>query len=122
MKWLISFLMVYSSLLSDVIAVASDGESLKSNISSQASRCNYYIFIDERGKILEIIQNPHKDVKGGASSKLVEMLKSKKASNIIASDFGEKLTISLEDNGIKYTFYKGNIKKYIQSELIKTKK
>ena len=119
MKWIIGLLIVCSALLSDVIAVASDGNNLKSSISSQASRCDYYIFIDENGKILEALQNPHKDVKGGASSRLVEMLKEKKASQIIASDFGEKLTMSLESNDIKYTYYEGNINGFVQEVLKK---
>ena len=50
MKWIIGLLMVWSALLSDVIAVASDGNNLKSSISSQASRCDYYIFIDNKDR------------------------------------------------------------------------
>ena len=60
MKWLVLIVMVCSGLFSDIIAVASSGNSLNSNISSKASRCNYYIFIDENGKTLEVLQNPHK--------------------------------------------------------------
>lgn len=119
MKWLVGVLIVCSSLFSDVIAVASDGENLNSNISSKASRCNYYIFMDEHGKILETLQNSHKDIKGGASSKLIEMLNKKNVSHFIASNFGEKLTISLESNNIKYTIQKGTINTFIQQMIKK---
>lgn len=114
MKWIVGLLIVCSSLFSDVIAIAGDGETLASNISSKASRCTHYIFIDENGKVLEIVQNPHKDIKGGASSRLVEMLSSKKVSHFIASNFGDKLIKSLDSNSIKYTTYKGTINDFIQ--------
>ena len=118
MKWLFGIVIVCSSLFSDVIAVASDGDNLSSNISSKASRCNYYFFIDKNGKTLEILKNSHKDIKGGASSKLVEMLKNKKVSHFVASSLGDKLENSLNSNKIKYTIYTGNINTFIE-QLVK---
>ena len=119
MKFLAGLLIVCISLFSDVIVIASDGDSLNSNISSKASRCNYYIFIDQNGKTLEILQNSHKDAKGGASSKLTKMLNTKNASHFIASNFGEKLVTSLDSNSIKYTIYKGTINTFIKQVLKK---
>ena len=115
MKWIIGLLIVCSSLFADTIVVASDGNTLNANISAEASRCAYYVFIDSEGKVLEMLQNPHKDVQGGASSKLVAMLKEKKVSHMIALNFGEKLIRHLESNHIKYTIYKGDINSAIQS-------
>ena len=109
MKWLVGLLIVCSSLFSNVIAVASDGDNINSNISSKASRCNYYILINKSGNVLEIIPNSNKDIKGGASSKLIEMLNRKKVSHLIASSFGDKLMMSLDSNNIKYTIFKGKI-------------
>ena len=119
MKWIGGLLMFYSSLFSGMIAIASDGDNLNSNISSKASRCNYYVFIDKNGKALEVLQNAHKDIKGGASSKLVEMLNRKKVSHLIASSFGEKLILSLDSNNIKYTVFRGNINTFIEQAVKK---
>ena len=119
MKWLVLIVMVCSGLFSDIIAVASNGNSLNSNISSKASRCNYYILIDENGKTLEVLQNPHKDVRGGASSKLIDMIHNKKVSHLIASNFGDKLTASLNSHNIKYTIYKGKINTFIENVIKK---
>ena len=119
MRWFIGLLLVWSSLFADITVVASDGDSLTSKISSQASRCDYYIVIDEQGKVLETIQNSHKDVKGGASSKLVTMLKRKNISRMIAARFGDKLISALESSNIKYTVYEGDIHsavKYIKTQ------
>ena len=115
MKWIIGLLIVCSSLFSNVIVVASDSNTLNATISEEASRCSYYIFLDDKGKVLEIVQNPHKDVRGGASSKLVAMLKEKKVSHMIASNFGDKLIGYLEENHIKYTLHKGDVNSAIQS-------
>ncbi len=119
MKFLAGLLIVCISLFSDIIVVASDGDSLNSNISSQASRCNYYIFIDQNGKLLEVLSNSHKETRGGASSKLTEMLNTKNASHFIASSFGEKLVTSLDSNSIKYTIYKGTVNIFIEQVLKK---
>lgn len=114
MRWIVGLLIVCSSLFSDVIAIASDGDTLNSNISSKASRCTHYVFVDEKGKVLEIVQNPHKDIRGGASNQLVEMLSNKKVSHFIASNFGDKLLKLLDSKSIVYTAHKGTINAVIQ--------
>ncbi len=115
MKWIVGLLIVCSSLFSDITVVASDGNTLNATISSEASRCAYYVYFDSEGKVLEIVQNPHKDVHGGASSKLLAMLKEKKVSHMIAANFGDKLIGYLEENHIKYTVHKGDVNSAIQS-------
>ena len=119
MKWLVLIVMIYSGLFSDVIVIASDGNSLNSDISSKASRCNYYIFLDENGNTLEVLQNPHQDVFGGASSKLIDMIHNKKVSHLVAASFGDKLTASLNSNNIKHTIHKGEINTFIEDVIKK---
>jgi predicted Fe-Mo cluster-binding NifX family protein len=113
--WIIGLLMVCSSAFADVIMVASDGNTLNATISSETSRCSHYILLDGEGNVLEIIENPHKYVQGGASLKLVTMLNDKKVSHIISSNFGDKLIGHLQSNDIKYTVHKGDINSVIQS-------
>ncbi len=115
MKWFIGVLIICSSLFSNVTVVASTGDTLEAEIAAEASRCDYYVFFDNEGKVLETMKNPHKDVQGGASSKLVAMLKEKKVSHMIASNFGDKLIKHLRSNHIKYTIRKGGISDVIQS-------
>ncbi len=115
MKWILGLLILCSSLFSDITVLASDGNTLNAKVSSKASRCSYYIFLNSEGKVLETMKNPHKDVQGGASSKLVAMLKEKKVSHMIASNFGNKLIKHLRSNHIKYTIRKGGISDVIQS-------
>ena len=49
-----------------LIAVASEGKTLKDSISQVAGRCPYFIFINSTGKILEAVDNPYKDEGGSA--------------------------------------------------------
>jgi len=114
MKWLIGVLIVCSSLWSDVIVIASDSDTLSSNISSNASRSDYYILINEKGNTLEIVSNSFKDIQGGASSKLVEMLKNKQASHFVAASLGNKLENSLKSHKIKYTIFDGSVNTFIE--------
>ena len=120
MKWFLGLLVLFSTLYADVTVIASDGKVLASSVSEKASRCDYYFVIDGSGKVLETVQNAHKDVRGGASSKLVALLKDRKASHIIAASFGEKLIGSLQSNDIRYTVYRGTVKSAIE-QLIKSR-
>ncbi len=112
MKWLVTLFVLLSSLYADVTVIASDGDSVTANISSKASRSDYYVVVDNSGMI-EVMENRHKDVKGGASSALVTMLKEHKATHIIAASFGDKLISALKSNNIKYTMATGSVKNAI---------
>jgi len=114
MKWLVGVFIVCSSLWSDVTVIASEGDTLSSNVSLNASRSDYYIFIDEKGNTLEVLNNSFKDIKGGASSKLVDMLKNKQVSHFVAANLGDKLENALNSNKIKYTIFNGSVNAYIQ--------
>lgn len=109
MRWFLGLLVIVSTFYSDIAVVASDGKDLTSDVSSKASRCDYYIFIDKSGDVLEVIQNTHKDVSGGASNKLVAMLNEKRVSHIIAASFGDKLIGALQSNDISHTVHIGSV-------------
>ena len=109
MKLLIGILVLCSTLYSDVTVIASDGDVVTANVSSKASRCDYYIFVDQNGKVTEIIENRHKEVRGGASSALVTMLKERQATHFIAASFGDKLVSALRANNIRYTVVTGSV-------------
>ena len=113
MKWFIGILVLFSTLYSDVTVVASDGKVVTANVSSKASRCDYYIFVDQNGKVIEVIENGHKEVRGGASSALVTLLKERKATHLIAASFGDKLVSALKSNNIKHTIATGSVKNAI---------
>ena len=118
MKYIIALLFLFSTLYSDVTVVASDGNTLSSSVSSKASRCDYYVFIDKSGKVIEVLENGHKEVRGGASSALVTMLKEKNATHFIASSLGTKLVEALRSSKIEYTVYTGSVESAVE-DLVK---
>ncbi len=113
MKFFIGILVLVSALYSDITVVASDGDSVTANVSSKASRCDYYIFVDQSGNVIEVIENGHKEVRGGASSALVTMLKERQATHFVAANFGDKLVSALKSNNITYTVTTGSVKNAI---------
>ncbi|MEN8148161.1 MAG: NifB/NifX family molybdenum-iron cluster-binding protein [Campylobacterota bacterium] len=118
MRWFLGLFVLLGTLYADITVVASDGKALTSSVSEKASRCDYYFVIDESGKIIEVIENRHKDVRGGASSALVTMLKEKKATHFIASSLGTKLVDALQSSSIHYTVYAGSVESAVK-DLVK---
>ena len=113
MRWLFSLLFVVGSLWAEVVVVASEGENIKASVSADASRCNYYIFVNKEGKMLKSMKNPHQNVSGGASSHLIELLQTEQASHFIAARVGMKLENALISNKIAYTIFNGSVNEAI---------
>jgi len=41
-----------------IIAVGSDGDTLKASVSHLAARCPYFLIVVGKGKLLEAVENP----------------------------------------------------------------
>ena len=85
-----------------VIAVASDGETLKAAVSDVAARCPYFLIVDNKGTLLEAVENPYKDNKGGAGAAAANFLAEKNVTIVIAGNFGNKMKDALETNEIAF--------------------
>jgi len=96
-----------SEMTSGMIAVSVDEKIQPVNVSSQAARCAYYMIFDNKGKFLEFVDNPIKDVHGGAGTSAANFLGNKGVTVVIAEDFGYKMINALESNGIKFIEFKG---------------
>jgi predicted Fe-Mo cluster-binding NifX family protein len=100
------------------IAVVSDGNTAASAVSSVAARGSYFLIFDGKGKLIEAINNPHKDAGGGSSHLVVDYLSGKGVTMIIAGTFGNKMIAAMESKLINYLTFKGTavdaIKKVIQ--------
>ena len=108
--------MIYANQEVDVkIAVASNNKESTSNVSSLAGRCPYYIIFDSTGKFVEVIENPYKDVRGGAGSSTADYLAEKRVTMVIAETFGGKMINAMKSKGITYYEFEG-----IASDAVKT--
>jgi predicted Fe-Mo cluster-binding NifX family protein len=90
-----------------IIAVASDGETLKANVSHTAARCPYFLIVDSEGKLLEAVENPYKDIRGGAGVSAANFLAGKNATIIVAGNCGNKMKDALEEEEIAYFEFEG---------------
>jgi len=100
-----------------VIAVASDGETLKAAVSDVAARCPYFLIVDNKGTLLEAVENPYKDNKGGAGAAAANFLAEKNVTIVIAGNFGNKMKDALETNEIAFFEFEGIVEDAIQKVL-----
>jgi len=73
------------------IAIASNGNTLESNLDKSFGRCSYFIIYDKESKAVEYIPNPNKDMEENAGPASVELVASKSVSKIISYEFGMKI-------------------------------
>jgi len=102
-----------------IIAVASDGDTLKASVSHMAARCPYFLIVDGKGKLLEAVENPYKDTRGGAGVSAANFLAGKNVTIVIAGNFGNKMIDALEAHKIAHFEFEGTAKKAIRKILEK---
>ena len=102
-----------------IIAVASDGETLKAAVSHVAARCPYFLIVDSKGKLLKAVENPYKDTRGGAGVSAVNFLAEKNVTIVIAGNFGNKMIDAMKAKEIAYFEFEGTAEKAIRKILEK---
>ena len=102
-----------------IIAVASDGETLKADVSPTAARCSYYLIVDNKGKLLEAVENPYKDTRGGAGVSAVNFLAKKNVTLIVAGNCGSKMKDALEAQEMAFFDFEGIAEEAIKNILEK---
>ena len=102
-----------------VIAVASDGETLEAAVSPLAARGSYFLIVDGEGKLLEAVENPYKDTRGGAGVSAANFLAEKDVTIVIAGNFGNKMKDALKAQEIAYFEFEGIVEEAIRKVLEK---
>ena len=102
-----------------IIAVASDGKTLKDSVSQLAARCPYFLFIDSTGKLLEAVDNPYVETRGGAGVSAANFLAERSVTIVIAGRFGDKMKNVLETKEIAYFESQGIVEEAIKKVLEK---
>jgi len=100
---------------SNKFAVAAVGDSINSEISSNAGRAPYYLIFDENGDFQKAIKNPALSRRGGASTVVIDFLLKESCKTVIAGNFGEKMINQLKANEIKYFEREGVVKSVMQT-------
>jgi len=85
------------------IAVATTGPEKTATISQQAARSPFFLFFDGKGNFLKAVENPSKDLPGGAGQNAASLIAKKGATLIIAGNIGYKMKQALREYQIEYT-------------------
>jgi predicted Fe-Mo cluster-binding NifX family protein len=95
------------------IAIASEGETMESQVGSQAARCPWFLFFDEKGELTETIENPHREEKGGAGIKCAKLLADNDITIFVAGFVGDKMADALEQHNITFISFSGTVEEAI---------
>ena len=89
------------------IAVAADGKFAHASVSNMAAKCPYYLIFNNKGELIEVVDNPHKDASGGAGPLAANFLARRGISIVIAGNFGSKMVNTLENKSVTHFEFKG---------------
>ena len=94
------------------IAIASEGKTKNSEISSRAGRAPYYLIFENK-KLVEVIKNPFAVGSGGAGWSVAYMLADKKVNQVIAGKIGPNMQTALKQKNLKFKEKQGKVKKLV---------
>jgi len=103
-----------------IIAVASEGETMEADVSLLAARGPYFLIFDSEGELVEAVENPYKDNRGGAGVAAANFLAGKNVTIVIAGNFGNKMIAALKAKEIDYFEFEGIVEDAIRKILKKT--
>lgn len=96
------------------VAIASNGNTLDSNIDSSFARCAWFIIYDTENGAMEFFPNTNKDIEDHAGNAAVDLALSRNVSMIISGDFGMKIKPLLDSMHIQMVVIKDSTKRVNQ--------
>ena len=91
------------------IAVAASSKTAKASVSNMAAKCPYYLIFNNKGELIEVIDNPYRDASGGAGPSAANFLAQRDINIIVAGSFGSKMINTLKNKGITHSEFKGRV-------------
>ncbi|MBW1848551.1 MAG: hypothetical protein JRJ27_15760 [Deltaproteobacteria bacterium] len=91
------------------IAVAASSKNAKASVSNMAARCPYYLIFNNKGELIEVIDNPFREASGGAGPSAVNFLAQRDIDIIVAESFGSKMIDALINNGKTHFEFQGDV-------------
>jgi predicted Fe-Mo cluster-binding NifX family protein len=103
------------------IAIASDGETIDSQVAYKAARCYFLLLFDEEGKLIEAVENPYLNQRGDAGINCAALLADHEVTVFVAGNVGEKMAEVLEINAITFVAFEGTVKDALKHVLEKNR-
>ena len=99
------------------IAIASDGETMDSQVGRQGARCQWLLFFDEDGELTETLENPYWQQRGSAGINCAELLADKKVTVFVARNIGNKMAAVLDESDITFISHSGTVEEALKDVL-----
>jgi predicted Fe-Mo cluster-binding NifX family protein len=122
----ISVMVVFAMLLVAVwtfagqrtlIVVAANDKSLTAPVSDKAGLSQYFFFFDEKGNLIEAVDNPFKEKHGEAGKLLADFLPEKGVTVFVGDDFCGEIVDVFKNKGIKPVNFKGTVEEAVRMVL-----
>ena len=101
------------------IAVAANGDTPGSPVNAQAASSPYFLVFDQKGNLLETLENPYKNAESPGPD-VVNYLSGKGATVVVAGDFGPKIVDVMKAKRMWPVRFEGSaedaVKKVLQSK------
>ena len=91
------------------IAVAADNKTAKASVSNMAAKCPYYLIFNNKGELIEVVDNPYRDASRNAGPSAANFLAQKGIDIIVAESFGSKMIDALRNKGKTHFEFKGSV-------------
>lgn len=91
------------------IAVAASSKTAKASVSNMAAKCPYYLIFNNKGELIEVIDNPYRDASGGAGPSAANFLAQRGVTIVIAGNFGSKMIDALRNSDKTHFEFKGRV-------------
>jgi len=101
------------------IAIAADGEKMDSRVESQGGRAQCFILLNEKGEIIEALENPFYQERNQAGVQCAGLLAEKNVTIFVAGNIGNKMADALEDFDIAFVSFTGTVEEAIAYALEK---
>jgi len=99
------------------IAVAANSKTAEASVSNMAAKCPYYHIFNNKGELIEVIDNPYRDTSRGAGPLAANFLAQKDIDIIVAESFGSKMIDALRNSGKTHFEFKGRVDDAIKKVL-----
>ncbi|MBW2564292.1 MAG: hypothetical protein JRE29_09740 [Deltaproteobacteria bacterium] len=92
-------------LICPVMVNAAELENM--SVSNMAAKCPYYLIFNNKGELIEVVDNPHRDASRNAGPTAANFLAQRGIDIIVAESFGSKMINTLENKGVTHFEFKG---------------
>ena len=86
------------------IAVAADGPGLDDMVEPVLARADWFVVVDESGRVVEAVENPYRDDREKCGEHVAELLHSHGVDVVLSGNRGPKAALACQRLGVRTAF------------------